>query len=547
MSLPWFQRLVFTLLGSLLFIVGAGAADKSSDWLEPMRKVRARFSGSPGTLATFGDSITVSMAFWSPLRNDVKGMSPEMAAARGWVMDYMRPECWSQWKGPKFGNQGSMTIRWAHDNVARWLKEHNPEVAIIMFGTNDLGQLGLSEYETKTRQVVERCLENGTVPILTTIPPRGGMLDKSKQFADAVRRIAGKLCVPLIDYQAEVLARRPNDWDGSLPAFKDVPGDTYNVPTLISRDAVHPSNPASHRDFSEASLRANGYALRNYLTLLAYADVVQKVLPSEAIAKKALKKAATFHASFDESPDADFARGDRSLSTRFNHATDKDKHVFEKGYDAKVFRVARGKGIHGGALEAIDVLPRNGRIFYPGKDNLAFRKGGWGGAVSVWVNTDPDKLLKTKFCDPIQLTQKGALNGGIWFDFNDARPRSLRHGAFSALKPDEKAMSEDDPAAPMVRVPRPGFKEGKWHHVVLSWKNFDTGKKDAVSSMYIDGKLIGQIKDRAISMDWDMERAGIYVAVNYVGLLDELGVFNRELTAGEVAALMRWPGVLSER
>ncbi|MBM4067848.1 MAG: LamG domain-containing protein [Planctomycetes bacterium] len=276
-----------------------------------------------------------------------------------------------------------------------------------------------------------------------------------------------------------------------------------------------------------------------------------KLTEAEEAAKSALKKALTFRASFDESLEADFARGGRKLSTRFNHETDKDKHVFEKGYDAKVFRVARGKGIHGGALEALDVLPRNGRIFYPGLGNLAFRKGGWGGAVSVWVNTDPDKLFKTKFCDPVQITQKGALNGGIWFDFNDAKPRHLRHGAFPAVKPNEKALSEDDADAPMVRVPKPGFKQGKWHHVVLSWKNFDTSSKntsakDAVSAMYIDGKLIGEVKDRAIAMGWDLERTGIYVAVNYIGLLDELSVFDRPLTMTEVTALWKRPGLLSE-
>src|SRR5438128_895922 len=48
-----------------------------------------------------------------------------------------------------------------------------PKAAVIMFGTNDLGQLPAKEYEEKLRAVVERCLDNGTMPILTTIPPSG--------------------------------------------------------------------------------------------------------------------------------------------------------------------------------------------------------------------------------------------------------------------------------------------------------------------------------------------------------------------------------------
>src|SRR5262249_26993368 len=216
-----------------------------------------------------------------------------------------------------------------------------------------------------------------------------------------------------------------------------------------------------------------------------------------------------------------------------------------KGFDGKVFRIAKGKGIHGGALEATDVLPRNGRIFFPAKGNLAFKKGGWGGAVSVWVNTDPDKLLKTPFCDPIQITQKGATNGGIWFDFNNDKPRQLRMGVFPVVPEGKKPIKESAADAPMVRVPQPGFKQGEWHHVVVSWENFDTGKKDAKAVLYIDGKSMGEVSGRAIAMDWDIDRAGIYVAVNYVGLLDELALFNRPLSAAEVNLLRKKPGLLA--
>jgi hypothetical protein len=51
------------------------------------------------------------------------------------------------------------------------------------------------------------------------------------------------------------------------------------VPTLIARDGVHPSYPKKHQnDFSEESLRNSGYTLRNYLTLLKYAEVIDLVL-----------------------------------------------------------------------------------------------------------------------------------------------------------------------------------------------------------------------------------------------------------------------------
>jgi geranylgeranyl transferase type-2 subunit beta len=257
-------------------------ADDAAPWVGQMKQVHARFTGTTSTLALFGDSITVSLAFWAPLRAEPKGMPNEMASAHALVRKHMKPECWDKWRGPKYGNNGSMTIRWAHDNIDKWLKEHNPEVAVIMFGTNDLGQLGVKEYEQKTSEVVDRCLKNGTVAILTTPPPRSGLLPKSKDFAEAVRRVAKDKAVPLIDYHAEILKRRPQDWDGALPQFRDVKGSEYEVPTLIARDGVHPSNPRTHRDYSEESLRCNGYALRNYLTLLEYGRVISHVLRAKS-------------------------------------------------------------------------------------------------------------------------------------------------------------------------------------------------------------------------------------------------------------------------
>jgi hypothetical protein len=244
-----------------------------------MRKVHARFTGTNGTFAQFGDSITITMAFWSPLAGEPKQMSAEAVRSHRLVKRHMKAECWSQWKGPQFGNNGSMTIRWAHDNVDKWLAKLNPEAAVIMFGSNDVGMMDANEYEQKTREVVRRCLRNGTVVLLTTAPPRNGRFEKSRQFAEAVRKIAREEQVPLIDYFDEILKRRPDDWDGTLPQFKGTPGDEYQVPTLIARDGVHPSNPKQYaNDFSDEGLRTNGFALRNYLTLTAYAEVIENVL-----------------------------------------------------------------------------------------------------------------------------------------------------------------------------------------------------------------------------------------------------------------------------
>jgi len=248
-------------------------------WVAPMKGVHGKFSGKAGTFGQFGDSITVTLAYWAPLRYEHKNLDPAAQKAFELVNSYMLKECWDKWKGPEFGSNGSMTIRWADENVDRWIKKLNPEVVLIMFGTNDLNQLKIEEYEAKTRGVVKRCLDNGSVVILSTIPPRSGKLEECRQFAEVVQKIAAEIKLPLVDFFGECLKRRPEDWDGTLAKFNDGNKDVYQVPTLISRDGVHPSNPKQFSgDYSEEGLKSSGFVLRNYLALLAYGEVIEKVL-----------------------------------------------------------------------------------------------------------------------------------------------------------------------------------------------------------------------------------------------------------------------------
>jgi lysophospholipase L1-like esterase len=257
-------------------------AEDIPTWKEPMKQAHAHFKGKPGTLALFGDSITVTKAFWAPLSYAPKNLPEPLAKNLEMVKGYMVEDCWSKWRGGDHGNESGKTTRWAEENIDNWLRKLNPEAAVIMFGTNDLNQIEASEYEMRTRAVIEKCLKNGTIVILTTIPPRAGMEKKSKEFADVQRKIAADLKLPLIDYQADILKRRPDDWNGGLPQFKsDATRDVYNVPTLIAADGVHPSNPSRYQDYSEESLSKNGYQLRTVLTLTMYSEVIRAVLAAK--------------------------------------------------------------------------------------------------------------------------------------------------------------------------------------------------------------------------------------------------------------------------
>ena len=190
------------VIAAFISIVPMQAAEPA--WVPAMKEVHARFTGTPGTFAQFGDSITVTMAFWAPLESKPKNLPEDAARAWALVSKYQKPECWRAWKGPQFGSNGGMTIRWADENVDQWLAKLNPEVAVIMFGSNDVSQVDVKSYEATTRSMVQKCLKNGTVPILTTMPPRHGHEEKSKKFAEAAREITAEMRLSLCDYFAEI-------------------------------------------------------------------------------------------------------------------------------------------------------------------------------------------------------------------------------------------------------------------------------------------------------------------------------------------------------
>ncbi|MHC4716735.1 MAG: Calx-beta domain-containing protein, partial [Planctomycetota bacterium] len=248
--------------------------DATGGWQEVMAEVHADYTGSGGTIARFGDSISYTQAFFTQLQWSHTNTTPDDDTALAWVRGYVTADCWTWQDDAKAYDHGCMsgkTSNWPMQveldpiltNIEYWLNKHKPEIAVILWGTNDLhAGPDLAGYIANMTEVVRACKAYGTMPILTTIPPRRNYVTKSSQYAAAVRQIATDENVPLIDYNQEILTRRPADWDG----------------TLISGDGVHPSNTAPTRDFSQTMLSLNGYTLRNWMTLHECHDVYEQVI-----------------------------------------------------------------------------------------------------------------------------------------------------------------------------------------------------------------------------------------------------------------------------
>lgn len=79
----------------------------------------------------------------------------------------------------------------------------------------------------------------------------------------------------------------------------------------------------------------------------------------------------------------------------------------------------------------------------------------------------------------------------------------------------------------------------------MTFSRFNMEGTDATAKLYINGELQGTVKDRRQVYTWDPAKATIRVGLGYVGLFDELAIFNRALNADDVRLLCKLPAGLT--
>jgi hypothetical protein len=276
--------------------------------------------------------------------------------------------------------------------------------------------------------------------------------------------------------------------------------------------------------------------MKKVLAVCFVACLTLITLDRTVAANDALRKALTFHASFDQFVDADFALGSKQLYTATSY---KQREDAKPGLDHPDVQLLSGTGRFGGALK---FAKKNTKaLYYAATKNVAYQPRDWNGTVSFWLSLDPETDLEPGYCDPLQVTDEEYNDAALWVDFTrDDKPRHFRLGVFGDLKSwNPKDLPPDknpDFLGRLVVVKKTPFAQGRWTHVVITHQGLGSAK-GGVAKLYLDGVLQGKTPVIAEPFGWDLERAAIRLGVNYVGLFDDLAVFNRELSEQEVKAL----------
>lgn len=232
-----------------------------------------------------GDSITASGYFMGCFEGDVNG------AARSWefnilldgrtpladaifhfrsaTLDPSTPFSRAS-QSARVGESAGWVVSGAPSPLDVEFEALRPQFATVMYGTNDLNAGGrpdlpleqkLNPYAEDLLAIVDRLLQRGVVPVLSTIPPRtrpAEYVGLAEVMNAVVRAIAQGRQVPLVDFH------------GALLPLRDFG---------LSGDGVHPNlesyNSACH--FDPRGL-GYGYNVRNLVTLEALERAMRVVV-----------------------------------------------------------------------------------------------------------------------------------------------------------------------------------------------------------------------------------------------------------------------------
>jgi hypothetical protein len=256
---------------------------ESWDYVPAMRQAAAKAQSKPGIVLHIGDSMTYANPYGQWARFGA-GKTPDDNAVLSWMHTGADNDDDGWWLcrfdhpdgGRSYTAAGGLRLdellaggKQGLPPLAELLDRYRPQAIVLMIGTNDATANRPGEkFEADLQSAVKTALDRGVVCVLTTIPPHPHRPELAKKYNQSIRELARRQTLPLIDLEREILARRPDDFNG----------------TLLSKDDVHLSAQGGQVTAASApsdeNLRQCGYLLRGWLTVRKLGEVKRRVFDS---------------------------------------------------------------------------------------------------------------------------------------------------------------------------------------------------------------------------------------------------------------------------
>jgi lysophospholipase L1-like esterase len=255
------------------------ASKEGYDYTAALKAVAAKFKGKPGVYLHLGDSITYANQNTAWARGGQGQTADEKAFLKwshagerndsdGWHLasvDVPSGRSHTAASGVRAdeylkGGKGGLP------SLADILKKYNPQLALYMLGTNDISAgRPVGQYGADVEKAIDMLLNNGTVVILSTLPPYRGKAKQVEEYNAALRQLAKSKQVPLLDLHAEMKARAGDEMEKAY----------------LSNDGVHLTFQPANGPASDDNLKKSGYLLRCYLAVHKGMEVKARVIDAK--------------------------------------------------------------------------------------------------------------------------------------------------------------------------------------------------------------------------------------------------------------------------
>lgn len=250
------------------------------EYAEAMQKVAVSYKGVQGRVIHIGASDTIASPYTTWARRG-KGQTAADKAVLKWMHLEDRNENDGWWLcrhevSPKcaYTAQSGLHSKSLLEGgklglppLVDILAAYKPQVVVLMIGIYDAKEeRPVEAYRRNVAKALDMMLAADAIPVLTTIFPRGGWLQITGPYNEALRALARERKIPIIDLEREIFRRRPKDWNG----------------TLVRKDRDHLSaaqlggDPT--REPTPENLSKSGFHLRTWLTVKKLAEVKKTVI-----------------------------------------------------------------------------------------------------------------------------------------------------------------------------------------------------------------------------------------------------------------------------